>query len=139
LTPHQQRSLLKRKRTRDRAVRADLNRLENKRLEAAVAAVDAELILHTEQSGFIEPETEMERTYKLSQMQLKNHLDEQTSRQIFYLKLDQYNPYGMNYDRSGRYGLLYGKNGGHIALMDMHTLSLKTEFFLNERVRDAIY
>jgi len=109
LTPRQQRSLLKRKRTRDRAVRADLNRLENKRLEAAVAAVDAELILHTEQSGFIEPETEMERTYKLSQMQLKNHLDEQTSRQIFDLKLDQYNPYGMNYDRSGRYGLLYGK------------------------------
>jgi U3 small nucleolar RNA-associated protein 7 len=139
LNPHQQRALHKRKRMKDRGVKADVNRKETKRLEAAIAAADAEIVLHTESSGFVEVETEMEKTYKLSQNELKNHLDEQTSRHIYDLTLDTYNPYGCNYDRSGRCGLLYGKNGGHIAMMDMHTASLKTEFHLNERVRDVTF
>lgn len=139
LNHHQQRALQKRKRLSDRGMKADISRKETKRLEAAIAAADAELVLHTESSGFIEVETEMERTYKLSQIELKNHLDEQTSRHIYDLTLDTYSPYGCNYDRSGRCGLLYGKNGGHIAVMDMHTTSLKTEFHLNERVRDATF
>jgi U3 small nucleolar RNA-associated protein 7 len=139
LNHHQQRALQKRKRLSDRGLKADISRKETKRLEAAIAAADAELVLHTESSGFIEVETEMERTYKLSQNELKNHLDEQTSRHIYDLKLDTYSPYECNYDRSGRCGLLYGKNGGHIAVMDMHTTSLKTEFHLNERVRDATF
>jgi len=139
LTHYQQRSLVKRKKMRDRVVKADITRLETKRLQAAVAAADAELVLHTEQSGFIETETEMDRTYKMTQKELKNHVDEQTAEQIFDLTLDQYSPYGINYDRSGRCGILYGTNGGHIALMDMHSLSLKSEFHLNEKVRDATF
>jgi len=139
LTHYQKRSLDKRKNMSDRAVKANISRLETKRLEAAVAAADAELVLHTEQSGFIEPETEMDRTYRLTQKELKHHVDEQTAKQIFDLNLDQYSPYGIDYDRSGRCGILYGTNGGHIALMDMHTLSLKSEFHLNERVRDATF
>ena len=139
LTPHQQRALTKRKRMGDRVIKANIDRMETKRLEAAIAATDAEVVLHTEQSGFIETETEMERTYKMTQGQLKQHLDEQTARHIYDLNLDQYSPYGMNYDRSGRCGILYGKNGGHVALMDMHTLSLKTEFHLQEKLRSAVF
>jgi len=133
LNSHQQRSLLKRKRFADKTVKAKISRIETKRLDAAIAAADAEIILNTEQSGFLEVDSEMERTYKLTQNQLKEHLDEQTAKHIYDLKLDQYSPYGMNYDRSGRCGLLYGKNGGHIALMDMHTMALKTEIHLNEK------
>uniref|UniRef100_A0A7S3VGC4 BING4 C-terminal domain-containing protein n=1 Tax=Chaetoceros debilis TaxID=122233 RepID=A0A7S3VGC4_9STRA len=139
LNSHQQRSLLKRKRFADKTVKAKISRIETKRLDAAIAAADAEIILNTEQSGFLEVDSEMERTYKLTQNQLKEHLDEQTAKHIYDLKLDQYSPYGMNYDRSGRCGLLYGKNGGHIALMDMHTMALKTEIHLNEKVRDATF
>jgi|EP00979_Chaetoceros_neogracilis_P003575 U3 small nucleolar RNA-associated protein 7 len=139
LNEHQQRALMKRKRFADRTVKSDINRKETQRLEAAIAAADAEIVLHTEDSGFIEVENEMEKTYKLSQNQLKPHLDEQTVKHIYDLKLDQYSPYGMNYDDSGRCGLLFGKNGGHIALMDMHTASLKTEIHLNEKVRDATF
>jgi len=139
LNEHQQRALMKRKRFADRTVKSDINRKETQRLEAAIAAADAEIVLHTEDSGFIEVEIEMEKTYKLSQNQLKPHLDEQTVKHIYDLKLDQYSPYGMNYDDSGRCGLLFGKNGGHIALMDMHTASLKTEIHLNEKVRDATF
>ena len=139
LNPHQQRALYKRKRLADRSVKADIQRKETKRLDAAIAAADAEVVLHTESLGFVEVENEMERTYKLSQNELKRHLDEQTARNIYDLRLEDYSPYGCNYDRSGRCGLLYGKNGGHIALMDMHTASLKTEFHLNERVRDVTF
>lgn len=139
LNVHQQRALLKRKQLGDRHLRSSIERKETKRLEAAIAAADAEIILHTEQSGFIEVENEMERTYKLTQKYLKEHLDEQTSRHIFDLRLDKYSPYGINYDRSGRCGILYGKNGGHVAVMDMYAQSLKTEFHLNERVRDACF
>jgi U3 small nucleolar RNA-associated protein 7 len=139
LNEYQKRSLMKRKGFGDRAVKADINRKETRRLEAAIAAADAELVLHTEESGFIEVENEMEKTYKLTQNQLKEHLDEQIAKKIYDLRLDQYSPYGMNYDPSGRCGLLFGKNGGHVALMDMHTLSLKTELHLNEKVRDATF
>ena len=139
LNDHQQRALLKRKRIGDRSVKDDINRKETQCLEAAIAAADAEMVLHTEQSGFIEVDNEMERTYKLTQNQLKSHLDEQTAKHIYDLRLDQYSPYGMSYDPSGRCGLLFGRNGGHIALMDMQTSSLKAEFHLNEKVRDATF
>jgi len=139
LNEHQQRALLKRKRFADRAVKADINRKETNRLEAAIAAADAEIVLHTQESGFLEVENEMEKTYKLTQNQIRPYLDEQTVRHMYDLRLDQYSPYGMNYDLSGRCGLLFGKNGGHIALMDMHTNSLKTEIHLNEKVRDATF
>jgi len=98
--------------------------------------------LNTEEAGLMEAENEMERTYKMSQTNLKKfHLNEQTARHIFDLTLDQYNPCGFEYDRSGRCGLSYGKNGGHLSLIDMHTLSLKKEFHLEsgESIRDAAF
>ena len=141
LNPFQKRSLLKRKRKGDRILQAKMNQMETKRLEAALAGMDAEMILNTEEAGLLETENEMERTYKMSQLELKRfHLNEQTARHIFDLKLEQYNPYGMQYDRSGRFGVLYGQRG-HISLMDMHTLSLKKEFYLEqgETIRDATF
>jgi len=138
LNEPQKKALMRRKRS-DLGIKSVIDRKETQRLEAAVAAADAELILHTEDSGFIEVENDMEKTYKLTQNQLKEHLDEQTAKKIYDLRLDQYSPYGMNYDMSGRCGLLFGKNGGHVALMDMHTLSLKTEIHLNEKVRDGVF
>ena len=124
----------------DRIMQAKMEIHETKRVEAALAAADAEAILNTEQSGLIETEHEMEKTYKLTQQELKrDHLDEQMSRQIFDLNLGQYAPYGMSYDRSGRYGLLRGHGGGHVALMDCHTLALRTEFYVNEIVRDGTF
>ena len=124
----------------DKIMKARMEIQETKRMEAALANADAEAILNTEQSGLIETEHEMEKTYKLSQQELKRgHLDEQMARQIFDLKLGQYAPYGMSYDRSGRYGLLRGHGGGHVALMDCHTLALRSEFHVNEIVRDGTF
>ena len=116
LSDHQQRALHKRK--RDKIVQANLERQETKRLDAAVAAVDAQLVLHTEMAGLIEPEHDMERTTKLSQTDLKyKYLEEQTAQHIYDLALSHHAPYGLKYDRSGSAAILYGR-GGHVAMMN---------------------
>jgi U3 small nucleolar RNA-associated protein 7 len=140
MTDPQKLALNKRKkRGTDRVLRAKLERHDTKRFEAAVAAADAQVVLHTETPGLVEAERDMERTTALTQVELKrHHLSEQTAQQIYDLNLTEYGPYGMKYDRSGRCALLYGQKG-HVAMLDNHTRSLQTEFFVQERVRDATF
>ncbi len=138
LSTYQQRALEQRIHRKDKPTKAKLQVSKAKRFEAALASVDAQVILHTESLGFLEKETTMERTSALTQVELKReHLDEQTSRQIYDLTLP-YSPYGCKYDRSGRYSVIYGQRG-HLALMDAHNLNLHTEFHVNELVRDACF
>lgn len=139
LTPSQLRALRKRQFRADKTTRAKLDRHDTKRMEAAVAAADAQVILHTETAGLVEAENDMERTTALTQLELKrHHLNEQTSRHIYDLKLTDYGPYGMEYDRSGRCAILFGQRG-HLAIMDCHKQCLETEFHVQERVRDATF
>jgi U3 small nucleolar RNA-associated protein 7 len=138
LNNYQKRALGQRIFRTDKAVKAKLQVYKTKRYEAAVAAADAQTILHTETPGMLETEHEMERTTSLSQVELKrNHLDEQTAKQIYDLALP-YSPYGCKFDRSGRYSIIYGQRG-HLALMDAYHMSLHTEFHVKERVRDATF
>jgi len=135
---YQKRSVHKRMNRKDKSVRSKLQLYKTRRYEAAVAAADAQVILNTEQAGFIEAENEMEYTSSLSQVELKrNHLDENTAKHIYNLTLPS-GPYGCKFDRSGRYSILYGQRG-NLALMDAHHLNLHTEFHVHERVRDACF
>ena len=52
------------KNIRDKKLRGNLKDLEKKYNDAAVKAKDAEILLEND-GGFLEPETEMERTYKV--------------------------------------------------------------------------
>jgi len=138
LSGYQQRALENRINRKDKSTKSKLQLSRTKRYEAAVASADAQAVLHTQSSGFLETETEMERTTALTQVELKReHLDEQTARQIYDLNLP-FAPYGCKYDRSGRYSVLYGQRG-HLAIMDAHNLKLHTEFHVQERVRDACF
>ena len=138
MSGYQKRSIQKRMNRKDKSVRSKLQIRKTRRYEAAVAAADAQIVLNTEQAGFLEPEHEMEFTSSLSQVELKrNHLDENTARHIYDLSL-QSGPYGCKFDRSGRYSILYGQRG-HLAIMDAHNLSLHTEFHVRERVRDSCF
>ncbi len=124
----------------DKVLQAKLERLETKRFDAATEAASAQVILHTETPGIVQAENEMERTTALTQVELKRkHLNQQTARHVYQLNLTQYAPYGMQYDRSGRYAILYGQQGGHLALMDCHEQALQSEFYVQERVRDACF
>jgi len=145
LSAHQKRSFDKRRNSSKKGrkkIDTKLERLEYKKLAAATAAADAQVVLHTEDIGLIEVENDMERTTRLSQKELKNkHLSRQTAQNIYDLRLGTgAGSYGIQFDRSGRHGLLYG--GKHISLMDCHLRSLVTEFHLpgdEEVIRDVTF
>jgi hypothetical protein len=141
LSSYQIRNLQKRRSNRsgNNSIQRIAARKETKRLENAMDAMHASEILHDYNSGLIEVENDMEHTTQLTQDKLKNDmLEENVSRNIYNLELNDYSPYIMRYDRSGRYSLLSGRKG-HVAIIDQHTMGLSTEFHLGECVRDACF
>ena len=139
LSSYQIRNLNKRRSNSNNHVKRMTERKETKRLENAIQSLHAEEILHDYNPGLVEVENDMERTTQLSQDRLKNGmLEENVARNIYDLELNDYSPYVMKYDRSGRHSLLCGRKG-HVAVIDQHTMGLCTEFHLGEGARDACF
>jgi U3 small nucleolar RNA-associated protein 7 len=122
------------KNIKDRKLRGNLKALESKYKDATLKAKDAEILLENT-GGFLEPETELERTYKVNQRDIKKDVAIQTAQMGFELKLDG-GPYVAEYTRNGRELLLAGRKG-HIATMDWRNGKLGCELQLGETVRDA--
>lgn len=120
---------------RDRKLRSNLRALEEKYQDATLKAKDAEILLQ-HQSGLLEPEGELERTYKVRQDQIKVDVGVETAKKSFELKLDTLGPYVCDYTRNGRDLLLAGRKG-HVATMDWRSGKLGCELQLGETVRDA--
>ena len=120
---------------KDKKLRGNLKNLENKYKDAAVQAKDAEILLEND-SGYLEPESELERTYKVRQDELQGSLGIETAKKGFELKLEGLGPYGASYTRNGRKLLLSGRKG-HVATMDWRGGQLGCELQLGETVRDA--
>ncbi|KAI0009320.1 BING4CT-domain-containing protein [Xylariaceae sp. FL0662B] len=120
---------------KDKKLRSNLKALENKYKEAAVKAKDAEILLENT-SGFLEPEHELERTYRTRQDEIQESVPTETAKKRFELKLDQLGPYMFEYSRTGRELLLAGRKG-HVALMDWREGKLGCELQLGETVRDV--
>ncbi|GKY93704.1 hypothetical protein MPSEU_000337600 [Mayamaea pseudoterrestris] len=139
LSDKQRRAFLKRSLSKNTVVAAKLKRHDTKRLQAAIAARDASLVF-ADSVGYLQAENDMERTTAMKQSQLKKHLDPETAQHIYDLKLAC--PHGLQYDRSGRYSLLYSTastSRGHVAVMDNSFRTLQTEFVVQERIRDACF
>ena len=84
-----------------RKLRRNLATLEKKYESATLKAKDAE-ILHEHAPGFLEPETELERTYKVRQDDIVESVALVTAQKKFDLKLDQQlGPYMCEYSRNG--------------------------------------
>lgn len=120
---------------RDRKLRHRLKAVESKYKDAALKAKDAEILLENE-AGFIEPEGELERTYKVRQDEIKENIGIETAKKGFELKLEDMGPYRADYTRNGRNLLLAGRKG-HVATMDWRAGKLGCELQLGETVRDA--
>jgi U3 small nucleolar RNA-associated protein 7 len=123
------------KQIRDKKLRSNMKRLEGKYQDAALRAKDAELLLENT-GGFLEPEGELERTYKVRQDEIKQDVAVATAQKRFELKLDQLGPYICDFTRNGRELLLAGRKG-HVATMDWREGKLGCEIQLGETVRDA--
>jgi hypothetical protein len=121
---------------KDKKLRAKLRSLEEKYKDASLKSKDAEILLENE-SGFLEPEGELERTYKVRQDDILGDIGTETARLAsFQLKLDGLGPYTVDYTRNSRSLLLAGKKG-HVATMDWRDGKLGCELQLGETVRDA--
>jgi len=131
---------------RNKKVEARLDIQDMKRLEATMGKIDAAAVLATHTAGMMEAENDMEHTTKLTQVQLKRLLyknKDPTAQHIYDLTLPAYNgPYGYQYDRSGRYGCMYGTGNageGHIAITDCLSTTLQTEFYVRDKIRDVSF
>ncbi|KAF2151841.1 BING4CT-domain-containing protein [Myriangium duriaei CBS 260.36] len=123
------------KRIKDKKLRGDLRALEQRYQEATLKAKDAE-ILHENESGYLEAEGDLERTYKVRQDEIKTNVGVETAKKGFELRLDALGPYRADYSRNGRHLLLAGRKG-HVATMDWRDGKLGCELQLGETVRDA--
>ncbi|RDW82316.1 WD40 repeat-like protein [Coleophoma cylindrospora] len=120
---------------KDKKLRGNLKALESKYQDAALKAKDAEILLENT-SGFLEPENELERTYRVRQDEIQRDVAVETAQKGFELKLDALGPYTFDYTRNGREMLLAGRKG-HVATMDWREGKLGCELQLGETVRDA--
>lgn len=122
------------KQIKDKKLRRNLKELENKYQNAALKAKDAEILLENE-SGFLEAEGELERTYKVRQDEIVANVAVETAQKRFELNLDQLGPYLCDFSRNGR-ELLIGGRKGHVATMDWREGKLGCEIQLGETIRD---
>ncbi|KAL9059891.1 MAG: hypothetical protein Q9162_000961 [Coniocarpon cinnabarinum] len=122
-------------RIQDKKLRTNLKSLENKYKDTVFKARDAE-ILHENQAGLLEPEHELEKTWRTRQDDLQKDLPLQTAKKGFELKLKELGPYVAEYTRNGRELLLAGKKG-HIASMDWRSGKLGCEIQLGETIKDV--
>ena len=120
---------------KDKKLRGNLKTLERRYRDATLKAKDAEILLEHE-SGFLEPEGELERTYKVRQDELKRDIAVETAKKGFELKLEELGPYVADYTRNGR-GLLLAGRKGHVSTMDWRAGTLGCELQLGETIRDA--
>jgi len=123
--------------SKNRRAKRELKRTESKYKDAVISAAQAELLL-PDQAGFIETENDMERTFKVTQKQIKDDADINTSKNIFDLSLTQYGPYSIDFTRNGRHAVLGGR-AGHLALMDLHTADLLCEVNVHQTVRAVCF
>ena len=123
------------KSVRDRKLRTNLQSLEERYKAATLKAKDAEILLENE-AGYLEPEGELERTYKVRQDELRQDVAVETAKKGFELKLEDLGPYVADYTRNGR-GLLLAGRKGHVSTMDWRAGKLGCEIQLQETVRDA--
>ncbi|SNX81487.1 related to UTP7 - nucleolar protein, component of the small subunit processome [Melanopsichium pennsylvanicum] len=125
------------------------SKLTHQHLSAKRAAESARLAneyLNTsapgEDAGMIETEGELERTFKVTQTQIRDNVGIDTATKGFDLKLDGgkqgvgLGPYRCDYTRNGRH-LVIGGRKGHLAAFDWQTGKLSCEIQVRETVRDV--
>jgi len=120
---------------KDKKLRGNLKKIELRYRDATTSAADAELLRPESGPGFIEAEGELERTWKVSQTQIREAVDVATAEKGFGLDL-QFGPYCADYTRDGRDLVLAGRKG-HVSTFDWREGKLGCELQLGETVRDV--
>ncbi|KAK4048828.1 putative U3 small nucleolar RNA-associated protein 7 [Microbotryomycetes sp. JL221] len=92
------------------------------------------LLLPQDNYGLIEPETELERTWKVTQNDIKQSSAIGAASKSFDLSLPEFGPYAVDYTRNGRHLAIVGRKG-HVGTFDWQSGKLHTEIQLRETCR----
>lgn len=125
------------KKTKNKKLRAKLQRIDDQ-YEDAVSSAAATHYLLPQTAGYLEAEDEMEKTFKVSQKDIKDSVDVSTVNKALDLSLKEFGPYYMQYSRNGTHLLISGRKG-HIASMDWRKGELRGELNVNETCHAATY
>lgn len=112
---------------KDKKLRRNLQALETKYKAAALKAKDAEILLQGT-SGYLEPETELERTYKVRQDEIAESVSVATAQKRFDLTLNELGPYVFDYSRNGRDLLLAGRRGHSTRIHTIYSVNLRQKY-----------
>lgn len=126
-----------RKRTKDKKLRAKMQRIDDQ-YEDAVSSAAATQYLLPQTAGYLEAEDEMEKTFKVTQEDIKESVDVSTTNKALDISLKEFGPYHINYSRNGTHLLISGRKG-HIASMDWRKGELRGELNVNETCYAATY
>lgn len=122
--------------------RTFLGRASAARVQDSAKLTGDTFLLHTEQSGFLAPEKDLEKTLHVTQAEIKSQVDLATAaKSAFRLDLSSSNlsPYtSATYSRSGR-SLLIASRKGHVSMCNWRHKTLNCELHLNETVRSATF
>lgn len=121
----------------NKRLRNELTRTSTHINESKALLEDAQNMLLTEDSGRMEVEGELERTWRVGQEEISSSAGQEAARGRKEWKLDG-GPYRSRYTRNGRHIVIAGKNG-HVASFDWQTGQLHCELQLQETCRDITF
>ena len=105
------------RKVQDRKLRGQLRQEERLATNAQESAAGVNRWLAGEDAGGLEPEGELEETWRLKQDDIVRHVEVGAAAKRFDLNLPEAGPYSMGYSRDGRWLLLGGRRG-HLAMLD---------------------
>lgn len=121
----------------DKKLKAALNKTKVLNEEIQLRLKENDALFNTEERGYLEVETDRERTLKVNQRQLKDILPTQSAHNIFDLQLNDFGPYrALDVSRNGTSIILGGKKG-HLSIMDWKEKELTCEFHVKQLIRDV--
>ncbi|GAA6043359.1 hypothetical protein JCM8097_008049 [Rhodosporidiobolus ruineniae] len=97
-----------------------------------------DLLLPRDNLGQMEAETDLERTWRVTQDEIRDATAVGSRDKGFNLTLDEFGPYEVDYTRNGRHLALAGRKG-HVAVFDVQSSKLHSELHLRETVRDICF
>ncbi|XP_074320711.1 putative U3 small nucleolar RNA-associated protein 7 [Silene latifolia] len=113
------------------AVREGLNK------RSAIAATNFQKWFLPSVEGFLEPDG-IEKTWRFRQDDIAREVDILSKRKQFDIVLPDLGPYTLSFTSSGSHMALAGRKG-HLAVLDVKSMSLIKEFQVRETVRDVTF